>query len=421
MLNKVKINKKIKPDDFLKYSSAKQREDILKLAKDLRGRKILHVNATAEGGGVAEIMKSLIPYMKSLGVNAYWYAIDPDKVNKDFFIFTNKIHNALQGMPMKFTKKEWNYYEEVNKKIADKIARIGYDVLVVNDPQPLLSIEYLNRKGSEIYYSHIDTSLAHKDTWKIILSSIKKYEKFVFSNKEFVNGDLNKNRIKIFTPAIDPLILKQVVVSKTQAKKYLAGYGISEKVPLIVQVSRFDIWKNPLGVIEAFRLVQLEYPEAVLALAGFNEAKDNPEAERIFKDISSIAKDDPNIFLFFNPSKLKRGHSVAEFTMMIQNAADIIVQNSIKEGFGLTVTEAMWKGKVVIGGTASGIRRQIKHEKNGFIAKNTQDLAGQIINLLEYPKKADRIGKAAHATVLKNFLMPRLVLDHLKLYKSVLP
>jgi len=416
MLKKIRIPKKIKAKDFLKFASANQKKQFNSLSKFFQGKKIVHVNATAIGGGVAEILQSFIPYSRALGIKNDWYVIDAKKVNKKFFSFTNKLHNAIQGMSINFSAEDWKNYEEVNKKIAKELKNINYDVLVIHDPQPLFSINFLKDKKPKIYVNHIDTSAPFKPVWKKILPVVKKYDRLIFSNKDFINGSLPKNKIKIFSPAIDPLVLKQKIVSKNKARAYLKKYGIPEKGHLIVQVSRFDVWKNPMGVINAFRILQKSYPKANLALVGFNEAKDNPEAEGIYQDIARAAKTLPNVFLFFHPGKI----NISEFTMMAQNSADIIVQNSIKEGFGLVVTEAMWKEKAIVGGPASGIRRQVVHNKNGFITENPEELVKCIITLLEHPEKRKRMGKLAKASVTKNFLLPRLLLDHLKLYKSVL-
>ena len=416
MLKKVRISRKIKIKNFLKFVSVNQKKQFASLSKFFQGKKIVHINATGIGGGVAEILQNFIPYSRALGIKSNWYVIDAKKVNKKFFSFTNKLHNALQGMSIDFSTEDWESYETVNKKIAKKIENIDYDVLVIHDPQLLFSINFLKDKKPKIYVNHIDTSAPFKPVWKKILPVIKKYDRIIFSNKDFINNSLVKNKIEIFPPAIDPLALKQKIVSKSKARAYLKKYGIPEKGPLIVQISRFDVWKNPMGVIEAFRILQKNYSKAHLALVGFDETKDNPEAEAVYRDIARVAKTLSNVFLFFRPEKI----NIPEFTMMTQNSADVVVQNSIKEGFGLVVTEAMWKEKTIVGGPASGIRKQIVHGKNGFITENPEGLAKCIINLLEHPEKRKRMGKAAKASVAKNFLLPRLLLDHLKLYKSVL-
>jgi len=417
ILKKVHIDNNIYSKDFLKFLGFWDKRALLKVAKKLKGKKIAHINAVSTGGGVAELLKSLIPYLNSLGINSSWYAIDNTEVGKDFFHFTNKLHNALQGSSAEFADEEWDLYKILNRRMAAELVELDYDILVANDPQLLFTRKYVDGPGKEIYYSHIDTSAANKGVWKKILPIMNLYEGTIFSNKDFVNKDLSKKKVNIFTPAIDPLSAKQKIVPREEAKKYLSQFGIKEDLPLIVQVSRFDVWKNPLGVVEAFRLVQNSHPDIQLALVGIKEAKDNPQADKVYQDVAYIAAGDPNIFLFFNSLGIK---DIAEFTMMMQNGADVIVQNSIKEGFGLTVTEAMWKEKPVVGGSASGIKKQIQNELNGFIVKTPEELAEKIVFLLKNPKVAEAMGSNAKESVRKNFLFPRLVLDHLKLYESAL-
>lgn len=415
-LEKVIFSKQVRRADFLRFMPARQKRDLLKQASYLQGKRVVHISAVADGGGVAEILASLIPYLRSLGVESDWYFINPD-VGKKFFEITNKIHNALQGAPVKINGLEWTEYERVSRLIAVELDKIDCDVMALNDPQLLLAGHYAHLNKYKIYFSHIDTSSVFKPVWKKLLPAIASYQRIVFSNRDFVNGNLPGRKVKIFTPAIDPLAPKQKIVPKKEARLYLKKHGgVPQDCPLVAQISRFDIWKNPMGVIQSFRIVQNTYPSAQLVLVGFNTAKDNPAATVVYKDIAAIAGKSRDIFLFFNP----KGKDVLEFTVMAQNAADVIVQNSIKEGFGLVVTEAMWKRQAVIGGPASGIRKQIRNGKNGFIVKSPEEMAQKIIFLLSNQKQKKLLGKAARKTVLEKFLFPRLVLDHLKLYRSCL-
>lgn len=414
-LKQVKPKRKLKKSDFLKHSSLKEKKQLLKLAKEMQGKKIVHINATAQGGGVAEILNSLIPYTQSLGVNASWYVIDP-KIGGNFFKTTNKFFDGLQGNKVNISSSDFKEYEKKSQVIAYEIDKLSADILVINDTQPLLA-GFLAKKTKKIFYSHVDSSNPDKNLWKKLFPYFKNYQKIVFSNKEFVNQDnLLKEKTVIFPPAIDPLALKQKNVAKETARKYLQKKGnISKSGQLIVQVSRFDAFKNPIGLIEAFSKIQENYKNAQLALVGFNVAKDNPVAELAYKKTREYAKGNKNIHLFYYPKNKK----VEEFTMMAQNAADIVVQNSYREGFGLTVSEAMWKQRPVIGGPASGIKKQIRHNKNGLIANNSNELAKYLEELLDNKEKRLKFSKEGKKTVKNNFLLNRLILDHFKLYKKL--
>ncbi len=416
LLKKNNPKKKYKKADFLKFSPYQKKKELNRLSEDLKGKRIVHINATANGGGVAEILNSLIPYSQAMGIKASWYVIDP-KIGGNFFKTTNKFFDGCQGKKVNISKADWREYEKKSQIIAEEIDKLKADILVINDTQPLLA-GFLASSSNKVFYSHVDSSFPDQNLWKKFLPFFENYKKIVFSHKEYVNKQKSlQEKTVIFPPAIDPLALKQKRVAKKTARHYLKEKGkISLSGPLIVQVSRFDAWKNPIGLIKAFFKLPRQHKNAQLALVGFNVAKDNPAAELAYKKTKLAAKGNENIRLFYYP----KNNKVTEFTMMAQNGADIVVQNSYREGFGLTVSEAMWKKKAVIGGPASGIKKQINHNKNGLIANNPAELAEQIEKLLNNPGLRKKLGQQARQTVKDKFLFNRLLLDHLKLYYSCL-
>ena len=415
-LKNADVPTKINAGDFLRFMPEEAREELIERAASLAGKKVVHVNATAQGGGVAEILQSLVPYIRSLGMECDWHVVRPD-VGDNFFAVTNAIHNALQGQPILISEAMWAEYERVGEGIAAELDGLECDVLAINDPQPLLAGAHTAPAVPKVYFSHIDTSTPHEPVWEKLFPLIASYDRIVFSNTGFVNASLSAEKIRVFTPAIDPLSPKQRIVPKDEARHYLAQEGrVPASGPLIVQVSRFDVWKNPLDVIRAFSTVRASVPDASLALVGFNDALDNPAAASIYEEAHALAERVPGVFLFYDVS----GVSVPTFTMMAQNAADVVVQNSTREGFGLTVAEAMWKRKPVVGGPAAGVRMQIRDGENGYIVEGRNELSERIIFLLTHPEERRRLGEAAHETVRRKFLFPRLANDHLALYQECL-
>lgn len=416
LLYKVTVKNTVNPADWLQFLSAAQRRELQSLVGVLRGRRIVHVNATAAGGGVAELLNSLVPYLRSIGIKSDWYTIDPTAIRPAFFRTTNTLHNALQGESARVSEEDWANYKTVSRQLADELAELKCDVLAVNDPQLLFAGYGVQLQAHKIYFSHIDTSSVFPPVWAHLEPAIVAYDRIVFSNREFIHPGLPNKKIKVFTPAIDPLAPKQRLVPKRIARQYLHEQaGIPLGRPLIVQVSRFDVWKNPLDVLRAFQIVQQSLPKAQLALVGFNTANDNPLSEQVYQTVVAAAGSSSSIFLFFDPGS----RNVTEFTAMSQAAADVVVQNSKREGFGLVVTEAMWKGQPVIGGPASGIKKQITDGVTGFIVRSPEELAKKMLFLATHPVERRQMGRRARASVARRFLFPRLLLDHLRLYQSL--
>lgn len=392
-------------------------EEINTLAKDFKGLKVVHINSTPRGGGVAEVLKSLIPLMKGAGIKAEWYVIPP---GRKFFGLTKELHNTLQGKRVSLSVDFQELYQRYMRKSAKLMLDMEADVWIFHDPQPAGIIQFLANSDFHPVISriHIDTSNPDPRAWNFIKKFLIRYDKIIFSTKEFAPKNIPKNKIVIFPPAIDPLIEKNKPIPLSSAKEILESFGINTKKPLISQISRFDPWKDPIGVIRAYRLAKKKIPDLQLALVGLFLAYDDPEATKVFKQVKKEAKGDSNIFLFSTPDQLG-SLKVDGFVNACQTGSDIVLQKSIKEGFGLTVAEAMWKGKAVIGGRAGGIKLQIKDGKNGFLVSNPKEAAKRIIQLIKNPQLAEKLGKAAKETVREKFLIPRLLRDYLKLFKEL--
>ena len=401
---------------YKKYISQKLFSEIKKLARLLRGRRVVHINSTAKGGGVAEILKSLVPLTRGLGIETKWLVVEPR--NERFFYITKKIHDGLQSGKEPLTTSEKFLFIEESKNFAKQIRTKKQDFWVIHDPQPLLIPFFASRLRPVISRMHIDLSFPNKQVLNFLLPYFAPYQKIIFSLKEFINPCFPLEKVVIFPPAINPLTNKNQPLKLSTARAILAEQGISPSKPLVAQISRFDKWKDPIGVIKAYYLARKKIPNLQLALLGFFQAKDDPVAEHIYLKAKRYAKKDPQIFLFAHPEQIG-ALSIDIFVNAVQTGSDIILQKSIREGFGLTVTEAMWKAKPVIGGNVGGIKLQIKDRKNGFLVNSPGQAAKRIVELIKNPQLSKKLGKAARQTVRKKFLIPRLLRDYLKLFKEL--
>ncbi len=419
-LNKVKLAER-SIRDYRSFFSTDEQKSLHALSASLKGKRVIHVNAAPVGGGVAEILKTLVPLQRDIGLRSDWYAIEAPK---RFFVVTKEIHNGLQGKRFTLKRSDLAHYLSVNEKLARELAKINFDVAVIHDPQPMAVIETFHssrRKGRPpmISRTHIDLSAPDRRLLKFLKPYLTAYEKTVFSLQSFVPRGLRRDQIVIIPPGIDPLNQKNRVFPLAKAKKIIKDVGIDPKRPLMAQVSRFDPWKNPLGVVEAYRRATKEIPDLQLALVGIRRAQDDPEAVKIFHEVQSATQGDKDVFLFTSLDQLK-GHANDAFVNAVQVGADVILQLSTREGFGLTATEAMWKGASVIGGPAAGIRSQITDGVDGFIAKTPKVAAKRIVSLISDPALRRKIGRAAHASVRRKHLVTHQLLDHLRLYRDAI-
>lgn len=413
MLEKVKVSKK----DFTKYKSLINKKffyDIKSLAKKLEGLRIVHVNSTAEGGGVAEILRTLVPLMRSVGLKTDWYVIPGDEK----FFDKKFLHDSLQGAKKDLPDSFFRYYLSHLKKVSNDFKKIKADIWVMHDPQPAGLINFLPNLHPSICRFHIDTSEPNKKTFDFFLPILNAYDQVIFSMKDYVCKGIPENKINIFKPAIDPFSEKNKEITVAKAKEVLKSVGISPDKPLVSQVGRFDPWKDPVGAIKAYKIAKKKIPDLQFVFIGFFIAKDDPGARRTYDQVKRIASG-KDIFLLTDPSMLK-GISVDLFVNAVQTISDVVLQKSIKEGFGLTVTEAMWKEKVVIGGDVGGIKIQIKNGENGFLVKTSNEAGDKIIKTIQNRKISERMGKKAKESVRRNFLMSRLLHDDLSLFKKML-
>ena len=389
-------------DEYKNIVGNEKISEIKEKTKGMKGLKVLHFNSTSFGGGVAEMLHSLVPLMKDIGIDAEWKVMDAED---DFFEVTKTIHNGLQGMEVDLTEKMKKIYLETNKKNSD----LGdYDIFIIHDPQPVAVIKFKER-GKWVWRCHIDTSKSNRKFVEFLKPYISEYDASIFTIKEFGNNIYDGKRFYI-APSIDPLSEKNRNLKEKDIENVLSKYKIDMDIPIITQVSRFDPWKDPMGVIEAYRYVKKKIPSQLILIGSM--ANDDPEGLYYYKKIKKYAKNERDIILLTNLDDAE--------VNAFQRASDIVVQKSLREGFGLTVTEAMWKGKPVVATKVGGIPLQIEDGKNGFLVNDTRECAEKIIYLLKNKEKAEGIGEKARKTVKDKFLITRHILDYLRLMEELM-
>jgi trehalose synthase len=394
-------------NDLLKSYAEVAGQDVvnhlLQLAGPLKGMKLVHVNSTKEGGGVAEILRKMVPLMEALGLEVSWEVITG---TPDFFQCTKTFHNSLQGNPVHMDEALLNVYEKVNQENAEALRSVleEADIVFIHDPQPAPLLHFCpNRKGKWIWRCHIDVSKPHRPVWKYLRNWVKDYDASVFSLEEFSQSLPHAQYL--IPPSIDPLSEKNMYLPAEEVDGVFERFGLKRDIPLILQVSRFDRFKDPIGVIEAFwEATKFQPIQLVLAGGG---ATDDPEGEIVLQEVRSAAEKNVDIHVLLLPPDEHRTINA------LQRAATLIVQKSIKEGFGLTVTEAMWKGKPVIGGDTGGIRLQVINHYTGFLVRSPEGAALRIRYLLYNKNKLKEMGEIAKSFVRENFLITRHVRDYL--------
>jgi trehalose synthase len=385
--------------------------EIQRLAEPLEGKRVLHLSATAFGGGVAEINYALVPLMASAGLDVEWRIIHGED---EFFNVTKKIHNALQGSPVGLTAEDEEIYHRYNALNAADLDESEYDFVLNHDPQPAAMIDHFaERQARWIWRCHIDLSEPNPHVLGFLLPSISRHDAAIFHRPEYVPSAGDLPEAFIWPPAIDPLTPKNMALSPEDAAYIVDQFGIDVSRPLLTQVSRFDPWKDPLGVIDAFRLTREEWPGLQLALVG-SMAHDDPEGWEFYNQTVEYAAGDPDIFILSNLNNIG---AIEVNAFQVHSVA--VLQKSIREGFGLTVTEALWKGRPMVGGRAGGIPSQIQAGETGWLVDSVEECAAACKEILADPVAAAARGRKGKEYVRQHFLMPRLLRDWLALFNHL--
>jgi trehalose synthase len=378
------------------------------LGRSLAGKRVVHVNSTKTGGGVAEILGWMVPMMRELGIDARWEVISGPP---EFYRVTKAFHNGLQGVPVTLRRSDFDLHLQVNRENAERL-NLESDVVLVHDPQPIYLPQFTraNRVSQWIWRCHVDASQPSRDIWKHLEGAMSRYTATLFSMAAFTRP--LPCPIFIVPPSIDPLSDKNSAIPEQERLDTLLRLGIDPERPLILQVSRFDRFKDPLGVIEAYRLLKPYYPALQLALAG-GPADDDPEGAEVLREVQEQAGDDKDIKVLMLPPDSHRAINA------LQRSAVVVLQKSLREGFGLTVTEALWKSKPVVGGAVGGITIQVHDYQTGFLVHSPAGAAYRIRYLLRYAEKRQRMGRTGHQFVREHFLLTRHLRDYLSMLLSL--
>lgn len=385
-------------------------EQIHELAEPLRGTRVLHLNATPYGGGVSEMLRSAIPLLRDVGIDAEWRIISG---NPAFFRITKNVHNGLQGMPGRLSDDEIELYEATARANASQLDR-NYDLIVVHDPQPApIAMLASERSAAWVWRCHIDTSEPARPFQELLARYRPAYDALIYTLPDFVPPDVDPESVFLIPPAIDPLSPKNVDLPEHLAREVLNWIGIDLGYPIITQVSRFDPWKDPIGVIDVYRSVRESFPRLQLALVG-SMAQDDPEAWEMYRRVMTEARDDDLIHVFTNLTGVGNVEVNA-----FQRMSTVALQQSIREGFGLVVSETMWKRTPVVARAAGGIGMQMPVGVGGVLVQNHSEAVDAVVQLIHDPVRAREIANRGHDHVCEHFTMPRLIRDELAMMHSI--
>ncbi|MCW4028162.1 MAG: glycosyltransferase [Candidatus Bathyarchaeota archaeon] len=408
---RVDLKEKIRLEDYVGIVDDENIKAVRELGEKLKGKSVTHVNSTAFGGGVAEILQSMVPLMRDIGIDTQWEVLKGDL---EFFSVTKKIHNALQGMNLTLSKEEEQTYIEYNKKNSE-LSKLDTDIVMVHDAQPAALIQFYPKKSNRwIWRCHVDLSTPNLTVWEFLEPYIASYDAAIFTAKQYVVPSLTVPTLTIRPPSINPLSEKNRELSDPEILSVLERYDIQADQPIITQVGRFDPWKDPSGAIDVYHLVKRQFPTAqLLLIAGM--ASDDPEGWLYFEKTARHAAEDPDIHLLTDLKGVK-DHEVNAF----QSASQVVLQMSTREGFGLTVAEALWKGVPVVGRRVGGIPLQIIDGENGFLVDTVDQAAEKTLSLLKNRDMAMQMGASGKEYVRKNFLIICQIRDYLILFDELL-
>jgi trehalose synthase len=403
-------------EDYRPIIGDEQTDEIYRLAEPFRGARVLHINATAFGGGVAELLNAMIPLMNDVGLLAEWQVMHGAD---EFYQVSKALHNSLQGMQIDWKPEMWDIWRRYNLLNAELLEG-QYDYVIVHDPQPAGILHYLQESGLRnidtkwIWRCHIDFTDAQPEAWNQLRPYLEPYGAAVFTLKKFVKRDLAGPRIWVIPPAIDPLSQKNVPISQDTVQEVLTRFGVDSGRPFIVQASRMDAWKDPLGVLEAYNQVKRHVPEIQLVFL-VAIADDDPEGWAYYGQVVDAVGNDSDVHILPNTVNNIGDLEVNAF----QSGAQVVVQKSTREGFGLAVAEALWKTRPVVGGKAGGIPLQVVHGKTGYLVSSPAECARWILHLLQRPERADKLGRQGREHVRRNFLITRYMKDYLRVFRGL--
>ena len=398
--------------DYAEIIGPQRHAELRDLAKAAAGRSMLHVNATAYGGGVAEILQNLVPLLRDAGVDAHWAVLDAPPA---YFDITKKIHNALQGMALELSDAEKDLFLTVARENAAQLPRA--DVVLAHDPQAVALRHFAAdpHHAGWAWRCHIDLTTAHQPVWSFIRPFVEEHDASIWTMPQFVRTDLENRNVLIQAPTIDPLSRKNREMGTADAHAIVRRFRVDPSRPIVLQVSRFDPWKDPLGVIDAYRLVKREFPDVQLVMIG-SLADDDPEGIEYLERTRTHARGDPDVFLLTNLDGVKDDEVNA-----FQRASTVVIQKSLREGFGLVVSEGLWKGIPVVGGKVGGIVLQIEDGVSGYLVSSVEEAAERVMELLRDPALRRRTAEAGRERVRENFLITRDLRDQLRLVASLAP